>query len=176
VGRVDDTQMFAADTLKGTTLHKAQKKLELEQNLTTLRKHAGDQLQTLPSIPVNPSFKLHTDLLGTLEVASDELGKSAPGESAMIYYFGDMRESMEAPRRDFDRRPPRDRAEAEQWADADAAAVPRQMSIDTARFHNAEIRVLMGNLAAKPKASEVRAYWERLFKNVGFDPAKIRFN
>jgi len=126
-------------------------------------------------MPVEARFRQSTDLLGTLEVLSDEIGKADTASTVRIYYFGDMRESMGSSHRNFDAHPPGNRQQAEQWADADTAVLGA-MAIQNSRFRNAEIRVLMGNLAAKPNAPAVRAYWERLFRNADFDSTKIHFN
>src|SRR5690606_4797771 len=54
---------------------------------------------------------------------------------ALHYYFSDMYESMTGPgRRDFDARPPRSYAEAEEWARADLEFVRREMNVDPSRF------------------------------------------
>ncbi len=163
------------DTLNGTTVSKALAVSEYEKSIRPFRDTSRDQLLRVTGMAVEPKFRRNTDLLGTLEVISDEVGKGDPASPVRIYFFSDMRESMPAPRRDFDSRPPKDRAEAEIWADADTA-VFSQMSLDRTRFQKAEVRVLMGNLAAKPNAEAVRFYWERLFRNAGFDSTRVRFN
>lgn len=163
------------DTIGKTTLDQSMEKNRFEEEWTTFREGAQKRLLSLPSAPVDARFRRQTDVLGSLEVISTELARADSGGSVRIYYFGDMHESMSPPRRNFDARPPRTREEAEQWADADAKLL-KEMSIDTARFRGAEVRVLLGNLAAKPNAQEVRMYWERLFRNAGFDAAKIEYN
>jgi len=175
VGRVDESQTYFADTLKGPSLKRAQNKIQFQQELTALRQRSVERLRAMISGGVRPELRRHTDLLGTFQVISDEMLKVDTSQTARVYYFSDMRESMAPPRRDFDVRPPADRPEAERWADEDGAVL-KNFALDRTRFPNAEIRVLMGNLADKPKADEVRAYWERMFRNAGFAPEKIQFN
>jgi hypothetical protein len=174
-GRVDESQTFVADTLKGPHLKRAQEKIKFKAELTGLRQRAVGELRKMITGTVRPDLKRHTDLLGTFQVISDELSKVDTSQSARIYYFSDMRESMVSPRRDFDVHPPADKSEAERWADEDEAVL-RNLTLHRSRFRTAEIRVLMGNLADKPRADAVRAYWERIFRNVGFPPDKIIFN
>ncbi|HSU13046.1 hypothetical protein [Longimicrobium sp.] len=171
--RVDVTDTLTRDTATGTTIQKAQKKTQLESNANLLRKQARDAMLGLRTASVKPASRAHTDMLGVLAVASDELAHTDSG--AVVYIFGDMRESMPSPRRDFDVHPPQSGAQAEQWADADTALF-RELHVDRSRFRNAAIRVFMGNLADKPNAAAVRSYWERLFRNAGFDSTKIQYN
>jgi hypothetical protein len=168
--RIDLIDTLVPDTASGSTMQKATKKTRFQMAQDSLAREARTALLGLRTAHVQPAVKAHTDMLGVLSVASDELH----GDSAMIYVFGDMRESMPAPRRNFDVHPP-SQADAEQWADADAELF-KPLHIDRTRFRRAQIRVMMGNLANKPSANEVRSYWERLLRNAGFDPRNIRYN
>lgn len=116
-----------------------------------------------------------TDLLGSLEVLSSELADAPEHAKKTVYYFSDMYESMTGPgRRDFDARPPRSYAEAEEWARADLEFVRREMNVDPSRFSGVEVRVLTEGLANRPNADQVRRYWEVLFAELGFE--RVRFN
>ena len=141
--------------------------------MDTLRADARARLTALEATSVSPQFRANTDLLGTLEVVSDEMSHADSGSTARVYYLGDMHESMPPPRRDFDTRRPADRPEAEAWADADTAVL-RGMSFDREQMANVEVRVLLGALADRRGAAEVRSYWERLFANAGI--RKVRYN
>lgn len=169
--RVDFIDTLTADTTTGSALQKATKTTQFRMAEQSLRERAQTALLGLRTVAVKPADKAHTDMLGVLSVATDELR----GDSgAVIYVFGDMRESMAAPRRNFDVRPPT-QSEAEQWADVDSALF-RQFHIDPSRLRSARIHVMMGNLANKPHANEVRSYWERLLRNAGFRPENIYYN
>ena len=138
-------------------------------------KTAHQRIPSLFSARIDASLKRHTDMLGSLEVTSDELARVDSNSAVRIYYLGDMHESMPGDRRNFDAHRPATAEEAKQWADEDTAVLG-QMKIQRERFRNAHIRVLLGNLAHKPGMPEVRAYWERLFQNAGFDPKNVDFN
>jgi len=176
VNRADVVNEIAPMDIVGKpTIDAAEEQMRYEEEMEGLLTSGQTRLATLLTANVNPQFKRHTDMLGTLEVVSDEMTKAQEGSKVVIYYLGDMHESMQSPRRDFDARRPASRAEAEAWADADTALLSG-MKIDRARLENAEVRVLLGNLADRPGAQEVRSYWERLFANVGIQPQNIRYN
>ncbi len=125
--------------------------------------------------PAEQSFTQWTDLWGTLGVASEEFYVD-PARRRLLY-LSDMYESMPGPaRRDFDRRPPADRAQAEAWAAADAAKLPDLMVLHPARLASARMRVVLGPLGTKPHAQAVKFYWRALFAAVGVPPEQVRYN
>lgn len=173
VNRLDVVNTVATpDTIDVPSIQKTREASRYRRDIGRIRTSGEAGLAALLTANVNPQYERHTDMLGTLEVVSDEMTKAPAGSKVVIYYLGDMHESMQSPRRDFDARPPASKAEAEAWADADTALLSG-MKIDRARLENAEVRVLLGNLADRPGAQEVRSYWERLFANVGM---KVRYN
>jgi hypothetical protein len=156
-------------------LARAKEATRVRRATDSLVSDARERVPSLLDARVEPRFRSATDMLGTLEVISDEVASADSTATVRIYYLGDMHESMPAPRRNFDRQPPRTAAEAEQWADADMAHL-EEMRITRERFENAEVRVLLGNLANKRGMPEVRRYWERVFQNAGFASNAIDFN
>jgi hypothetical protein len=176
VSRVDVVNTIQPPATEGKPkLSRAKEANKFRRDTSELAKDARERVRSLLDARVEPRFKSATDMLGTLEVISDEVASADSTATVRIYYLGDMYESMPAPRRNFDRQPPRSVAEAEQWADADTTVL-NQMRITRERFKNAEVRVLLGNLANKPGMPHVRRYWERVFQNAGFDPDAIDFN
>lgn len=161
------------DTLAMSSMVRAQTILAHNERMDTLRARGAARLDSLLASSVAPEFRDHTDLLGTLEVISDEVSRADSGSTVRVVYLGDMHESMPSPRRDFDTRPPRTAAEAEAWADADTAVL-RDLRVDRARLGQVEVRVLLGNLALKPAAPEIRRYWERLFTHAGI--RRVEYN
>lgn len=126
---------------------------------------------------VERAYTRHTDLLGSLEVASEEISRAPDSARVRIYYMSDMYESMRGDgRRDFDATPPMSREEAEAWAAEDAELVLRTMNVDTTHFGNAEVRVLLGELANKPNTQEVKFYWLELLDRLGFNPTNVHYN
>lgn len=167
VDRVDVLNSVALPVLAGQPrIDQALAQQQYDKDLTELRRDGQAKLVGLTQASVDARFRRHTDMLGALEVISEEVGRGASAGQVRVYFFSDMHESMPGPRRDFDRRPPQSRAEAEAWADEDSTILS-EMKIDTARFSQVDIRVMLGNLANRPNARNVQFYWERVFQNVG---------
>jgi hypothetical protein len=127
------------------------------------------------------TFADQTDLWGTLAVASEELPaadeRDADAPPPRIYYLSDMFESMQEPeRRNFDRAPPASRAEAERWARADANTLQNMMTVRPARLQDVHVRVLLGTLATKDHAQDVKVYWRELFQEIGIPADQIDYN
>jgi len=159
---------FADEKALAQARHKRQTAQFLEKTTQRLR-------TALTSPPINTAFTDWTDLWGTLGVASTTLAPSA--DRHQVYYFSDMFESMPGPdRRDFDRRPPQSRTQAERWARTDADALDALMVLRPARLQNAEVRVLLGTLATKAHAQTVKFYWLALFQELGLPRTQITYN
>lgn len=167
-GRVDVERTFAPlDTSAMSLMQKAQAKMKYGQEMQKLQADGEARLAKLMTEPVEGRLRARTDLVGTLEVISDALSRGESGATARVLYLSDMHESMPQEGRDFDQHPPSSAAEAEAWADADAARL-EAMHVDRARMAGVHVRVLMGNLANKDlRGPEIRRYWERLFQHAG---------
>jgi hypothetical protein len=140
-----------------------------------LRRATRRLQEALRAPPPSSSFSQWTDLWGTVGVATTEL--SARADAPTLYYFSDMYESMPGPgRRNFDRRPPRSRAQAERWARTDVARLDSLMRVDRARLRTVRVRVLLGTLATKPHAQAVKFYWRAFFRALGVPPRHIDYN
>lgn len=175
VGRQDVVNVLSPPDVDGKPkLARLKAENQFEARSAAFMKTAQSRVPSIFDTPIEPALRRHTDMLGTLEVISDELADAENSSTVRIYFLGDMHESMPGNRRNFDARRPATVQEAEQWADEDMAILS-QMKINRDRFKNAQIRVLLGNLADKPGMPEVRRYWEKLFENAGFDPNRIRF-
>lgn len=154
-------------------MENARYKKEVEQYL----KKAEDEALSFMTAASRSEFARWTDLWGTLGVASEEF--DAPGRAGStdraVYYFSDMFESMPgSDRRNFDRSPPADRAQAESWAVTDAERLDDEMILRPSRLQPARFRVLMGPLATKPGAQPVKFYWLSLFDELGIEA--VRYN
>jgi hypothetical protein len=170
-GRVDVVRTVPPlDTTAMSGMQKAQAKMRHQRDMQRLQAEGDAQLARWLSASVDPRLRAQTDLIGTLEVIRDALGRTEPDSTVpvSVLYLSDMHESMRSHgRRDFDQRPPASTAEAEAWADADAALLD-QMQIDRARMNRVHVRLLLGNLANRDRAGpEIRRYWERLFEHAG---------
>lgn len=135
--------------------------------------------QGIASFPATTQVKAGvenwTDLWGALEVISDEVAAGA--SDTRVYFLSDMYESSQGHgRRDFHKRAPKSIKEAESWATEDAFWVDENLAIEPERLADVQIRVLLGTHGNLPEAPYVRAYWEKLFTDVGFDKRLIRYN
>lgn len=167
VSAPEDAQ-FADEQALAQARHKRQTEQFLQNTTQRLQK-------ALQSPPIASSFTDWTDLWGTLGVASTTLSPSA--DRYRLYYFSDMFESMPgATRRNFDRRPPTSRSQAERWARADADGLDSLMVLRPERLQDARVRVLLGTLATKPHAQDVKFYWLQLFQELGLSRTQIHYN
>jgi hypothetical protein len=151
--------------------------LEDAKRRAEFSKWASDQISTfIQGGSGPPAADDSTDLLGTLEVASDEMTDAPPGSTRWIIYLSDMFESMSGSgRRDFDARPPGSIAEAERWAVEDSARVLSTMRVATQNLSGARIRILSRPWGDRQGAEFVREYWYKLFSLVGIPRQQVRF-
>jgi hypothetical protein len=151
-------------------LERARYRKETEQFLQTATTRLRDFLRSPP-----PTSAGWTDLWGTLGVASTERAPEA--DEYRLYYLSDMFESMPGPaRRNFDRRPPTSRAQAQRWARADADTLDTFMVLRPDRLRDARVRVLLGTLATKDHAQAVKFYWLTLLQKLGLPRRHIDYN
>lgn len=151
-------------------LEQARYRKETEQFL----QKATSRLQNFLASPP-PTSADWTDLWGTLGVASTELSPDV--DEHRLYYLSDMFESMPGPaRRNFDRRPPTSRTQAQRWARADADTLNTFMVVRPDRLRRARVRVLLGTLATKDHAQAVKFYWRTLFRELGVAREQIDYN
>jgi hypothetical protein len=171
----NDLALPAAD---GTRLRLAQEELRYEEERRLLHEEVVGQVTALVgSATLERGLTAWTDLLGTIEVASEAFADDENRGPRQIVYYSDMYESTTGPdRRDFDRRPPRTRQEAEEWAREDAELVLSEMNVVRERFHDVQVRVMLGDHGNRPAADVVKFYWLELFQLIGFSPENIRYN
>ncbi len=151
--------------------------IEDAQRRTQFAKWASDQVWAfLRSGDPPPEAIGSTDLLGSLEVASDEMSDAPSTASKWIIYLSDMFESMPGPgRRDFDAHPPSSIGEAERWAAEDSARVLPTMRISVQNLDGARIRILSRPWGDREGSEFVREYWYKLFSLVGIPRERVRF-
>ncbi|HEX2092817.1 MAG TPA: hypothetical protein VHG28_10460 [Longimicrobiaceae bacterium] len=123
-----------------------------------------------------PIVDNRTDLLGTLEVASDELANAPPNAEKRIFYLSDMFESMYgAGRRDFDMNPPTSLQVAADWARQDSAAVLTNMRINPDHLRGASVRIYSRPWGNREGSEYVREYWHVMFSLVGIPRERVQF-
>ena len=132
--------------------------LSLKREKAIFQKQANMRLmQTNAS-----SSNTYTDILASLEV----IAKLAENSSNMkVYYFSDMIESMKgSDRRDFQFAPPKDAAQANEWAKVDAERYKNLV------LGSPEIMIISPfepTASSKENNPMVSIYWKALFENLG---------
>jgi hypothetical protein len=175
--RIDITNTIEARAEREFDTDQALEDARFKKAQQQFLRRATDRLQAfVRTEPVPDAFARWTDLWGTLGVASDAFRGDTTARRR-IYYFSDMFESMPgADRRNFDRSPPTSRAQAERWGQADASRLSDLMVLRPERLRETHIRVILGDLATKPHAQDVKFYWLSLFEALGLPRAHIRYN
>jgi hypothetical protein len=159
------------DTLYLSNNRKRLTKARFARAMSSLRRTAVSQIAAMAD-SANRRLGRSTDILGSLEVISEEVGDFDGPVS--VYYFSDMNESMSgAGRRDFDMRSPHSAQEAQSWALTDTAVL-KAMNVSHDRFRRVRVRVRQGSLANRSSAPNVNAYWRSMFTTLRV--ADISFN
>lgn len=151
--------------------------IEHDKKRAEFSKWASDQISTfIAGGSGPPAADDSTDLLGTLEVASDEMTEAPQGASKWIVYLSDMFESMSGPgRRDFDANPPDSIQKAERWAIEDSARVLPTLRVAAQNFSGVRVRVLSRPWGDRTGTEFVREYWYKMFSVVGIPREHVRF-
>lgn len=177
--RLDIVDRVKVPLVRGLSRSHAEQ-LRLEHRIRTAElRNSGRRalIALLDSTRVAKELAAHTDLWGSLEVASTEFASAPASAKRRIYYFSDMFESMVGPdRRDFDRDPPKDRAQAREWAAVDADVLRTSFGVDPAPFRSADVHLILGDLANKRHAPEVKEYWIELLTHMGVSRSRIHYN
>ncbi|GAA4408237.1 hypothetical protein GCM10023187_29820 [Nibrella viscosa] len=132
--------------------------LSLQRERTNMRQQVWSKLAQQNTNTSNQQ----TDIWASLPVIA-KAGES--GAMVKVYYLSDMVESMKGTgRRDFHTNPPRDNAQAEQWAKADAEQLKRYT------LGNPDITMILPfepNASVRENNPAVTQYWQTLFNELG---------
>lgn len=122
---------------------------------------------------INPdNTKNETDLWGCLEAMSKFFAAAQTGEEEKIAIFiSDMVESSRGSnRRDFHRKPPASKAEAENMAVADAQWIIENLAVSKKNLEGTTIRIWAPVSTTEANSFQfLKYYWERLFEEFGID-------
>lgn len=103
-----------------------------------------------------------TDIWASLPVIAKA---NESGATVNVYYLSDMIESVKGPtRRDFQVKPPKDNAQADEWAKADAGQLKRYT------IGSPSITMILPfepNASVKQNNPAVTQYWQTLFSDLG---------
>ncbi|QJW92442.1 hypothetical protein HNV11_21135 [Spirosoma taeanense] len=149
VSAASPTDREAAETEFGLMLtrEKAQIRQRVQQQL--VKQNTG-------------SSNRETDIWASLPVIAKA---NESGATVKVYYLSDMIESVKgANRRDFQVKPPKDNAQADEWAKADAEQLKRYP------IGSPEITMILPfepNASVKQNNPTVTQYWQTLFTELG---------
>ena len=117
----------ASEAVAGTSADQRRIQSQYQRDVDRDRSRATQTLQfAADSTVLAPELKRQTDLLGVLRVVAD-----VDGAVSRLVVLSDLHESMAGVgRRDFDRDPPSDAAEAQAWATEDVAVVTSTYGVD----------------------------------------------
>lgn len=109
----------------------------------------------------------YTDVWGVLQIISNQYEQGAG--TKRVYFFCDMYEDMQGKdRRQFTKHAPKNRQEAEAWAEQDKAIIEQQMKLNPAAIRGVKYAVKLGKSGVQNANSQyVTFYWEKLFDLLG---------
>jgi hypothetical protein len=126
------------------------------------------RIKTLLEAANQSASKEATDVSATLPIIDKTCQE---WENVRVYYFSDMIESNSASSsRIFDKNPPKDATQAEEWAKIDAKNWQSRLN----SISMAEVKVI---LPYPPTANtstnnpQISNYWQKLFENLGLSPS-----
>lgn len=132
--------------------------LALTREKAQIRQRVFQQLSAQNSGASNQE----TDIWASLPVIAKA---NESGATVNVYYLSDMVESVKGPtRRDFQVKPPKDNAQADEWAKADASQLKRYT------IGSPTITMILPfepNASVKQNNPAVTQYWQTLFADLG---------
>ena len=137
---------------------------ETEFSLTLNREKAQIRQRVLQQLVAQNtgSSNQETDIWASLPVIAKA---NETGATVKVYYLSDMIESVKgANRRDFQVKPPKDNAQADEWAKADVAQLKRYT------IGSPDITMILPfepNASVKENNPAVTQYWQTLFSELG---------
>lgn len=137
---------------------------ETEFNMTLNREKAQIRQRVLQQLVAQNAGKSNqeTDIWASLPVIAKA---NETGATVKVYYLSDMIESVKGSgRRDFQIKPPKDTAQADEWAKADAEQLKRYT------IGSPDITMILPfepNASVKENNPAVTQYWQTLFSELG---------
>lgn len=141
-------------------------KSEEEDNRLQQQTKVFDDLRNAFNAPNPEPTNKQTDIWATFEHISTFFAEAPKGATKRVIFVSDMIEDVNGDqRRNFTQSPPKNKAEAEAWADADRQWMESQLKISTAALAGSEIFIYrpqdgMGD----NDFQQIRYYWDHLLK------------
>lgn len=156
-------------TSRKKELNKVEDKRRAEQGIVL--KNISEALNAKSQTETNRE----TDIWATLEAASRSFAMMPADSRKEIIYVSDLEESVKGEgRRDFTKRAPASKAEAEEWAAVDATWINTNLGVDADQLAGTRVTVyLPRNAHTSSDFQQVRYYWEALFANWGMELVEV---
>lgn len=119
--------------------------------------------------------RLQTDLWATLEIMSRTFTGTDARDRKHVIFVSDMEESMKkGNRRDFTKKAPADKAEAESWAQEDLEAIQELYKVQPDVLAGTQVTIYLPKEAAEASQFQtIRYYWEALFDAFNIPDPKV---
>lgn len=126
-----------------------------------------DIVSSLEQSTANSNISGNTDLLGTLQVASEFLSKAPDFKSKVVIYLSDMVHSVQsdgAQQRDYHANPLKDKVMAENAAKTDLAWAKSQYTLQPGAWDNTKVLLWFPSTSMDQTHNEqMKNYWKTLF-------------
>lgn len=139
------------------------------QSIAELKKQTLIKLKSSIELKSTSSTTSSTDIWSTFELMSRFFKGTPSGRKRIVIFLTDMKESSKkSGGRDFDRKAPKDKQEAELWAKEDYQKIKAQYAIDVNALKGITVYILFPDTQLTGSAKDkILYYWEPLFKAFG---------
>ena len=158
------------DKMGGRDQDKA--KSEEEDARLQQQTQAFEQLRTAFKAPNPEPTNKQTDIWAAFELISVFFAEAPKDAARRVIFVSDMIEDVDADqRRNFASQPPKDKAEAEAWAEADRQWIKKQLKVSLAALTDSEVFLYRPQDGmADNNFQQIRYYWDHLLKSWQMSP------
>jgi hypothetical protein len=149
---------------------------EYKRAIDRQRFQISDGVKTALTAPNPEKTKLQTDLWATLETMSRTFSGLTAYDHKYVIFVSDMEESMKGEgRRDFTKKAPADKAEAEAWAREDLEVIKQLYKVQPEVIAGTHVMIYLPKEAQQAgNFQTVLYYWEAIFKALGIPDPEVR--
>jgi hypothetical protein len=149
-----------------------------KKQISTFQKQIQQQLSDAISEKNVASTRRETDLWAALYHMDEFFAEANQGDAKTVVFISDMAESVAGrSRRDFSHRPPRDIAQAGEWAAEDIEVIKQMYKKDFSSL--ADVTIHIGAPIDDYEANNyefIRVYWKELFEQMGIHSENVKFD
>lgn len=152
------------------------RKNKYQQDINQQRSQIADKVKEALMAPNPEPTNRQTDLWASLEIMSRAFSTSRPEDKKYVFFVSDMEESViGANRRDFTRKPPKDKMEAEAWAGQDMEVIKQLYKLQPDVLQGISVTIFLPKAAFEDSGFQtIRYYWEALFGSFGINLGEVR--